>query len=539
MKRILLILMLLSGSAWAAIDSTMVWEIRTTGFQTNGAGFKPGASGVDYSQQDAVQYALTSVTTVGVSAVMTDANAAADMVGNGCRVVSGTNATLNWYEIISVNVGTDITVDRNWTSGATSDSVVHIGGAFKLGGSLDNDFPSSFVAGNTCHMKSGTYTLSENVSTAIGSVVSGRIAFIGYNSSRGDTPTGTNRPLIQCGAFSWTFSNYNHGFNQQFTGTANDVVILAVAAKGNNIHANNNGVAIATRNAFRLTAAGATLVDCEAQSIRGDGVTMATNTSVINCYIHDCGDLGINNGSVGENCNVTGNIIETCKVGIAELSTNDEWTITGNTIQNCVTGIDGSGSTVGDGHTFVNNIIANCVTGADWNVVESTNLWDWNLWSDNDVDTVNVPKGDNAITSSALLAGTIVEGTDGVTDGAGTSFTAASNPFGSVTTADVLLITEAGTGATLDCYPITAIPDSGTLTLSYSAGASKTGIDYRIVLGNDFTPGTGSPALDAAVNAGTNTTATAGATDTGAIEAAAAAGSSTVFQSPSKSGGKQ
>ena len=101
-----------------AIATTIVWELRTTGVDTNGGGYKPGATGTDFSQQDAAQYALTGVTTAAADAILLTANAAADMVGNICQIRSGTNFTTGFYEILSVVVGVSITLDRTCTSAA-------------------------------------------------------------------------------------------------------------------------------------------------------------------------------------------------------------------------------------------------------------------------------------------------------------------------------------------------------------------------------------------------------------------------------------
>jgi len=49
-----------------ALSAAQILEVRSTGSDANGGGFKAGASGTDYSQQDAAQYALTGLTTAAV-----------------------------------------------------------------------------------------------------------------------------------------------------------------------------------------------------------------------------------------------------------------------------------------------------------------------------------------------------------------------------------------------------------------------------------------------------------------------------------------
>ena len=211
MKKLIyiLILLLISVSAQAAINATMVWETRATGAQTNGGGYKPGASGSDFSQQDAAQYALTGVTTAAADAICLSASAAADMVGNTCYIVSGTNFTTGWYEIISVSVGVSFTVDRNCTSAAGSAGVINIGGAFKFGGALDNDFTEAVVAGNTSHIKNGSYTLAENISQTSVGTKDAPITWIGYNATRNDACNGDNRPFFTCADYTFTFAGYS------------------------------------------------------------------------------------------------------------------------------------------------------------------------------------------------------------------------------------------------------------------------------------------------------------------------------------------
>ena len=46
-----------------AIGASAVWEVRTTGAQTNGAFYTSG--GTDYSQQAAAQYTTSTATTPG------------------------------------------------------------------------------------------------------------------------------------------------------------------------------------------------------------------------------------------------------------------------------------------------------------------------------------------------------------------------------------------------------------------------------------------------------------------------------------------
>jgi hypothetical protein len=68
-----------------ALSAATVWEMRTTGAQTNGGGYAnlaPGTS-VDYSQQDAAQLSLSDIATDGAGTGLSSAT-------GGCRATAFT-----------------------------------------------------------------------------------------------------------------------------------------------------------------------------------------------------------------------------------------------------------------------------------------------------------------------------------------------------------------------------------------------------------------------------------------------------------------
>lgn len=101
-----------------ALNATTVWEVRSGGSDSNGGGFDSsiGGGGIDYSQQNSAQYALTSCTSSGAGAVVLNASAATAMLGNVCQIISGTNFTAGFYTIIAVSAGVSFTTDRNCTT---------------------------------------------------------------------------------------------------------------------------------------------------------------------------------------------------------------------------------------------------------------------------------------------------------------------------------------------------------------------------------------------------------------------------------------
>ena len=481
-----------------ALDAGIVWEIRADGSQNNGGGFKTGAAGVDKSQQAAAEWALDPVTSAGATAVMTNANAHADMIGNTCRVVSGANATVGWYEVIAVNAGVDLTVDRNWCTGACGNGVVNVGGAFALGGLLDDDFGSAVVAGNIIYIKSGNHSLGENVTwIAAGTALIPRV-IIGYDANRNTVPIGDNRPLIGGNNFGFRVGAFWRVSNIRFT----DIFVYTFQEDGDCVIVNckaANTSAVANRAAFNRQGTPSTYIGCEGMSIAGYAFNMANACRMFDCYGRDS-KVGFYGSGTNQN-ELIGCIADTCQTGIDFVLVN--WNVVREcAVRNCVIGINGGTSY---GNHFTNNIIADCVTGASWGAEQAIDFWDFNCWSNNTTDVSNVTKGPNDVTADALFNAATVKGVDGATDGAGTAFTAATNPFAGVTTDDFLNIVEIGTGATLGVYTIAVVVGNGELTLGRSAGANKANIDYCIVKGVDFGLAAGSPAKDVGLDVETYT----------------------------------
>lgn len=475
-----------------AVDSGIVWEIRTSGDQANGGGFKTGASGVDKSQQAAAEWALDPVTSSGGTATMTNANAHGDMVGNICYVVSGTNATTGWYEIVSVDAGVGFDVDRNWCTGACNNGVVNVGGAWKIGGNLDDNFFEAKTAGNIIYIESGTYNAGEDISTSTNGTAALSIQVIGYVTTRSTIPIGTDRPLINL-SDRWVGGSYWRLFNLRLVGSNASQYVHGAGTFGcgQNLYIENTHLTT-TKGACEINPSGR-FVGCEAKTLKGIGFKV--EGVAIGCYARAC-DKGFEMvaGAI-VNC-----VAVACQYGAWTLANDD--TVTGCTFRGCRVGY--RTSTYENVH-IVNNIFADNFVGFETGGAKENVYFDYNCWHNNttDMDPAHGDKGEHAVDADPDFTSAVVEGTDGATDGAGTTFTAASNPFGDVTIGDVLVIVEAGTGATLGAYDIVAVPGAGEVTLDRSAGANKTGIDYRLLIDERFTLGDSSNAADAGVDAGT------------------------------------
>lgn len=166
-----------------ALGTTLNWDVRTGGSDSNGGAFLPGSSGTDWSQQTAAQYALTGLTTSGAAAIILTTSASSDMVGNVMQVISGTNFIAGFYQILSISAGISITVDRNVTTGIGASGAANIGGSL-LTISAAN---TAAINGNTIWVNGSgsSYVLATTI--ALSNTFSGAPKrLIGYGTTHGD-----------------------------------------------------------------------------------------------------------------------------------------------------------------------------------------------------------------------------------------------------------------------------------------------------------------------------------------------------------------
>jgi parallel beta helix pectate lyase-like protein len=199
-----------------AISSNTNWEVRTAGNDNNGGGFVSGATGTDYSQQNAAQYTFTDLAstngTTNPSQVSSASHSfvAAD-VGNIIQITAGTNFTAGFYQIVSV-AGGAATLDRAVGTAATL-----TGGTYAVGGALLTPAKAfaacnagtavTLTPGQIVWIKAGTYTLTSTIHITSPAPVN----IIGYDTTRGDD-TGT-KPLITTSTNSVDLIKYD--FNIQ------------------------------------------------------------------------------------------------------------------------------------------------------------------------------------------------------------------------------------------------------------------------------------------------------------------------------------
>lgn len=398
-KKILIIsfLLLVPFCIEAAIGSTCVWEIRTTGASTGGGGYTSG--GTDYSQQDAAQLNNTDFATSGIGVTTltsTTGGFTSAMIGNIVHLTAGTNLTVGWYEITAYTDTNTVTLDRvpDDGVGGVSSATGYVGGAL----SLLEDFAwdgNDVEDGHTIYLKAGTYTstASKDIRSIDGTTTL-PITIEGYNASRGDNPTGTDRPLFALGAYYILFGDYHISRNIRITTTASYSYYGGAYNVMENMKGTNTS-ATADRPGMSCTGAASIVLGYEGESTNGFAIDIS-QSKIVGSYLHDS-SVGIN-ASAKSYCVFVSNIIDTNTTGI-NLTSGYTNFIINNTIYNNTTGISG---TTAYSNFFINNILDNNTTGASWTTATPSNWWDYNAW-DNTSDTSNVTKGDNAVTADCAM----------------------------------------------------------------------------------------------------------------------------------------
>jgi hypothetical protein len=285
-----------------ALAATVVLELRTTGSDTNGGGFKTGASGTDWSQQDAAQYAVADAVTNGTTTITSaTANFGTDVVGNLLYIVGGTGSiTGDWYEITARTDSSTITVDRSTGLTSGTDATLNIGGALVSPG--QTAAVANKTAGIDVWQKAGTYTLTSSTANIAGGRVNlsagGASAanvtkWEGYQTTRGDKGT---RPVISAGAVTSV---------TLFTAAQLWVVV------DNLIFDGNSG---ASTTGFSVTASRTAVRRLHAQNTTAKGLNLESGCFAYRCTATGCSGtsaihLGNVSGQVVMNCEAYGNTI--------------------------------------------------------------------------------------------------------------------------------------------------------------------------------------------------------------------------------------
>lgn len=289
-----------------ALNAATVWEVRTTGSDSNGGGFQAGATGTDYSQQNSPQITYTDLVIDGTT--NTKATSAAfpfdsTSPGNIVNITGGTGFTVQRAQVVSV-AGNVATFDKSLgTLGST-------GGAGKLGGALASltKLATEMASSNKAFIKSGTYTETTTVtfSTAASNADHSTPAnhLVGYYATRGDLYPGSmnnaNKPLIQIdttGVQGLVFSNQGWRIeNLSVAPTSGKTLTNGIRTAG--AHSSVVNCKVSTFNANGISQGGSYNGThyCEVTGgTGGSAIDAFTSPNVVEgCWIHD--NSGISTG---------------------------------------------------------------------------------------------------------------------------------------------------------------------------------------------------------------------------------------------------
>jgi hypothetical protein len=502
----LIIFLLATATAYAALPAGAKWEIRTTGSNLNGGGFNAARGGTPYNEQDTAQEgrsdgasADTSTTFTSTAATFTDA-----MKGNYIRISSGTQCTVGWYEVVSVTDADHVVLDRTpAVSGQNCSSAVYkLGGAFNLGTAntftLDDDVFEAAVAGNIFYIKAGTYTTNETIGLTTVGTSTAKIAIVGYNATRDDNPTGSTRPLINVGTGALNLGAYWDLKHISVTGSGSTV--FAVGGESLILHSKFvNTSTTEGRTAVAVSTADAMVVNCEAISYRGIAVLMSARSSLVGIYAHDS-QTGISIGSTSTAGSITDSIIsDNTAYAINSTAASTNLLVVKNVT------LYGSQNTTGVGVNLVtgllnfrlmNSIIygfANGVVHAD----ATHDGWDnWNAYYNNDDDETYWTKGANDVATDPGLSSGVGQLTGATATTSGSVLTQSGGDFSTVTdNVDFVYLTTCTAGCTVGKYKITG-HTSDTITLDIAPGDRATAdVVWQITTGHNFAVGTNMKAL--------------------------------------------
>jgi len=411
-----------------AVSTLVDYTIRPSGVTTNGGGFKAGASGTDYSNQDAAQASYTTLAMANTGTTLTSTaefgTVGSAIVGNIIYISGGTNFTTGWYEVTAYTDTNTISIDRNATNGSTASA-----GTGNMGGALHIDILGStafcnsttaldFASGShTIWIKTGTHTVTTAATVAFaGTTYTNKIPIIrGFDSTKGDVVEGTTRPLISVGTNAIYFnSNYGKMADLRWTGSATsgshfrcgtDWVFQNCEFKTS---ATTGGASVCN------TSAGCTFVGClfmGAGTKNGIGPAGASGVYAY-CYLENLTTAlanGVMVNCIFNNCttanNQTNTLVATINSTFYNCTTALDWDANtrqfavNNIFHTCTTAIKNS-SSFGQFHTYEPNIIWNNTTDytsgtEDYILYTGPAL---NTWVNKDADPVFENVGSNDFT---------------------------------------------------------------------------------------------------------------------------------------------
>lgn len=408
----LLILILISTffakAGYSALPSDTAWAVNASGDNTNGACFDTGGSGTDYTDTETTPILTITDLAVTEAASTTATSAAAGftsaMVDNCMYIASGTNFTAGYYEITAYTNASTVTIDRDPTDGDGGDGSA---GNAKVGGAAAD--PEAITPavddGHTVWIKAGTYAVTLN--TDNGATSSTPIHWRGFNSTRGDNPTGTDRPLIDCANTRANGIVNDQQYNAYYNIRVDDCTGDGISTLGqttwwwNVKSSNNTGDGWDDNDAAGLAA---TCFKCETSGnsgtgLRHDGSAGNSGINAVGVYAHD-------NSSVGW---LVSNAAAQFHFSIADTNAGDGASTLGSCLNSVSYGNTGAGS---DGFTGINTnheFSINCIAhdNAAYGFVGTAGLFgifDYNGYEGNATAGLqNTTAGPNDLTADPLF----------------------------------------------------------------------------------------------------------------------------------------
>lgn len=403
MKKIIFIILalmsLISRPCFAGVTANTIWEFQTGGDDTFGGGFDVTIAnhGTDYSTTTSAHATLTTLSVVGASTSdivvsPTDYTVAAGDVGNVIFVTGG-SATAGFYQIVTATTGAGQkwTMDRSVGTAAQT-TPGKMGGCRKLISS--NSLAAALVAGNIVYIKNGSYAPAAWSSQTTGTGAAA-IQILGYNSTRGDNPTGSSRPTLTMTSTNvFTSGGSTLVKNIIFSGAGTSVVTQGTNStmencKVTSTNATSSSVAVTAGNRSKIINSEIIAASCIGAS--------SNNANVIyGSYIHGC-TVGVRHSASSAALSISNTIISASTTAIQFAGSITDLYLYNSTLFGAETpagtGIDGNTATAPSKCVFINNIIYGFTTGVNWNASDSTNWWDYNDFFNNTTARTNVTAG--------------------------------------------------------------------------------------------------------------------------------------------------
>lgn len=497
MRSLFLILLFFSQVCYGALPSTMVWEARSsaTAGNINGGAFDSAKIGVgtDYSQQDASQYNATDLASTDATTTCTITSASHNFVtadeGNIIFISAGTNWTTGRYVINSTAANAAVLDRACGTAASVSGGTFRVGGALSMN-SADDAIFETFVGGNMVWLK-GTLTQGGAISVASTSAtILQPIKIIGYNTTRGDNPTGTSRPIWDnITGNAYTIPSHWHHFHIEHRTTNANGMFLGAGNVVRNLKIVNSSP---SANRHAILASGAYIYDSEILSYRGNA--FSTNGNSVNFLygnnIHDS-NVCINTVSTLAATHAIGNLIHGCIATFIQIAAGAtiNHTFYGNTLYggNNI----GIGLSIGTGTGVVrlnNNIFTGLATAVSHADSGQTNSFDeYNDYYNNTTDVTNWTKGSTDLAVNPQFKNVaVVTVTTATTSNSGNTLTKSGATFvtSGVVAGNYVYIS--ATSGTAGIYKINSVDSETQLTLDLAPGNSTGDVTARIITGNNY-----------------------------------------------------